>query len=263
MPLRIAVCVKRVPDTAADKRLDPADFTLDRDSVESILNPVDEVAVEEALRLRERHGGEVTVVCAGPEAARAQAIRKALSMGCDRAVHLQDDALHGSDALAVAYALAQVLRREPHDLVVCGAESTDARTSLVPPALAELLDLPALLFVRGVEVVDTTVTARRETDRGEVVLEAQLPVLLGVRWGANEPRYPSFKGIMAAKNRPVESLTLANAGIDPARIGASGSLTKVLSFGTRSSARQRIIVDNSGGDAHLKLADFLQSQKFV
>src|SRR3989442_15312428 len=116
MPLNIAVCVKRVPDTAADKILDPSDFTLDRDSVESILNPVDEVAVEEALRLKEAHGGEVTVVCAGPEEA-IKAIRRALSMGCDRAVHLADPALHGSDALAIAYALSCVLRRGSYDLV--------------------------------------------------------------------------------------------------------------------------------------------------
>ncbi|MGH9196533.1 MAG: electron transfer flavoprotein subunit beta/FixA family protein, partial [Acidimicrobiia bacterium] len=163
MPLNIAVCVKRVPDTAAEKKLDEGDKTLDRDSVESILNPVDEMAVEEALKLKEAHGGEVTIICVGPENAQAQAIRKALSMGADKGVHLKDDALHGSDAQAIAYALAQVVKKGTYDLIVCGAESTDARTSLVPPALAEHLELPNLNFVKAVEVQDGKVSAHRET----------------------------------------------------------------------------------------------------
>src|ERR1700737_1232540 len=135
MPLNIAVCVKRVPDTAADKNLDPTDFTVTRAPDVATLNPVGEVAVEEALRLKEAHGGEVTVVTVGPEAALTKAARRALSMGCDKAVHLSDPVLHGSDALAIAYALACVVRRGSYDLIVCGSESTDARTSLVPPPL--------------------------------------------------------------------------------------------------------------------------------
>ena len=263
MPLNIAVCVKRVPDTAAEKKLDPGDKTLDRDSVESILNPVDEMAIEEALKLKEANEGEVTVICAGPEAAQAQAVRKALSMGADKGVHLKDDALHGSDAQAIAYALAQVVKKGSYDLVLCGTESTDARTSLVPPALAENLGLPNLNSVRAVEVSDGTVKAERETDIGHTVVESALPAVVGVVWGANEPRYPSFKGIMAAKNKPVETLSAADAEIDTSRIGIEGSATEVLEFGARSAERKKLIVDNKEGDAHVKLADFLQEQKFI
>ena len=281
MPLNIAICVKRVPDTAADKILDPSDFTLDRDSVESILNPVDEVAVEEALRLKEAHGGEVVVVTAGPEGALAKAVRKALSMGCDRAVHLSDPVLHGSDAGAIAYALSRVILAsarprgdggEPeaerpgagnYDLILCGSESTDARTSLVPPALAEHLGLPALCFASKVEVDGQRVRIHRDRDQGYDVVEGPLPAVVGINWGTNEPRYPSFKGIQTAKSKPVEALTAATAGVETSRVGLEGSQSVVLGFGNRSAERRRILVDNKQGDAHVKLADFLQEQKFI
>jgi electron transfer flavoprotein beta subunit len=274
MPLNIAVCVKRVPDTAADKKLDPADFTLERAPDESILNPVDEVAVEEALRLKEAQGGEVTVVTIGPEAALTKAARRALSMGCDKAVHLSDPVLHGSDAEAIAYALACVLRHVSsgapagtpgggYDLILCGSESTDARTSLVPPALAEHLNLAGLFHAGKVEVEGDRVRAHREADQGYDVIEARLPAVVGINWGANEPRYPSFKGIQTAKNKPVESLTAAGVGIEADRVGLAGSQSQVLGFGDRSTERRRILVDNNNGDAHLKLADFLQEEKLI
>jgi electron transfer flavoprotein beta subunit len=263
MPLNIAVCVKRVPDTAADKNLDPTDFTLQRDPDESILNPVDEVAVEEALRLKEAHGGEVTVVTIGPEAALTKAARRALSMGCDKAVHLSDPVLHGSDAQAIAYALACVLRRGSYDLILCGSESTDARTSLVPPALAEYLNLPGLCHARKVEVEGDRVRVQREADQGYDVIEGPLPAVVGINWGANEPRYPSFKGIQTAKSKPVESLTAADVGVEAARVGLAGSQSQVLGFGARSTERRRILIDNKDGDAHVKLADFLQEAKLI
>lgn len=271
MPLSIAVCVKRVPDTAADKVLDPADFTLDRENVEAILNPVDECAVEEALRLKEAHGGEVTAVSVGPEGAVSKAIRRALSMGCDRGLHLADPALHGSDALAIAYALAQLLRGRGFDLILCGSESTDARTSLVPPALAEFLDLPGLMYAKQV-VVDAAsgggadglrVRIQRERDDGYNVVEALLPAVVGINWGANEPRNISFKGIQTAKSKPVKELDAAGAGIDPSRVGLSGSNSVVLGADARSADRQRIIVDDNDGQAHMKLADFLQAQGLI
>ncbi|HVF11976.1 MAG TPA: electron transfer flavoprotein subunit beta/FixA family protein [Actinomycetota bacterium] len=263
MPLNIAVCVKRVPDTAAEKKLDDSDKTLDRESVESILNPVDEMAVEEALRLKESQEGEVTIISMGPEGAGPNAIRKALSMGADKGVHLKDDSLHGSDAQGVAYALSQVVKKGEYDIIFCGAESTDARTSLVPPALSEHLGLPNINFVKNVEVADGRVTAHRETDRGYDVVESPLPAVVGVVWGANEPRYPSFKGIMASKNKPVETLSAADAEVDGSKVGLEGSKTQVLEFGARSSERKKLIVDNKDGDAHVKLADFLQEQKFI
>ncbi|HMC04135.1 MAG TPA: electron transfer flavoprotein subunit beta/FixA family protein [Actinomycetota bacterium] len=270
MPLNIAVCVKRVPDTAADKNLDPDDFTLERDPDESILNPVDEVAVEEALRLKEAHGADVTVVTIGPEAALTKAARRALSMGCDRAVHLSDPVLHGSDAEAIAYALACVLRHlssgasgGSYDLILCGSESTDARTSLVPPALAEYLNLPGLCQAKKVEVVGDRVRVQREADQGYDVVEGPLPAVVGINWGANEPRYPSFKGIQSAKSKPVESLTAADVGIEASRVGLAGSRSQVLGFGARSTERRRILIDNKDGTAHVKLADFLQEAKLI
>src|SRR6266550_8522191 len=269
MPLNIAVCVKRVPDTAADKNLDPTDFTLERNPDESILNPVDEVAVEEALRLKEAHGGEVTVVTIGPEAALTKAARRALSMGCDKAVHLSDPVLHGSDAEAIAYALACVLRHlssgasggasgqssgalrgasgGSYDLILCGSESTDARTSLVPPALAEYLNLPGLCQAKKVEVVGDRVRVQREADQGYDVVEGPLPAVVGINWGANEPRYPSFKGIQSAQNKPVESLTAADVGIETSRVGLAGSRSQVLGFGARSTESRRILIDNKDG----------------
>lgn len=263
MPLSIAVCVKRVPDTAADKVLDPADFTLDRDGVEAILGPVDEVAVEEALRLKEAHGGEVTVVTAGPEGALLKAARKALSMGCDKAIHLSDPALHGSDALAIAYGLSRVLAGRPFDLILCGSESTDARTGLVPPALAEFLGLPGLMSAKVVAVEGPTVRVHRERDNGYDVIEAAMPAVVGVNWGANEPRYPSFKGIQTAKSKPVEAVGVSDAGIDGGRIGLEGSNSRVLGFAARSAARRHVMVDNKDGEAHRKLADFLQEEHFI
>lgn len=267
MPLSIAVCVKRVPDTAADKVLDPADFTLDREGVEAILNPVDECAVEEALRLKEAHGGEVTAVSVGPEGAVGKAIRRALSMGCDRGLHLADPSLHGSDALAIAYALAQLLNGRGFDLILCGSESTDARTSLVPPALAEFLDLPGLVYAKKVDVDgppgEQRVRIHRERDDGFDVEEARLPAVVGVNWGANEPRNISFKGIQTAKSKPVDELDAAAARIDPARVGLAGSQSLVLGAAARSAARQRIIVDGKDGQAHVKLADFLQAQGLI
>ena len=269
MSLNIAVCVKRVPDTAADKNLDPSDNTLDRESVESILNPVDEVAVEEALRLREAHGGEVTVVTVGPEAALTKAARRALSMGCDKVVHLSDPVLHGSDAQAIAYALSRLIQAAQeaaatsYDLIVCGSESTDARTSLVPPALAEHLNLPGLFGARKVEVDGRRIRIHRERDQGYDVVEGPLPAVVGINWGTSEPRYPSFIGIQKAKSKPVASYTAATAGVDPSRVGLEGSQSIVLGFGARSAERRRIVVDNKAGDAHLKLADFLAESKLI
>lgn len=263
MPLSIAVCVKRVPDTAADKILDPSDFTLDRESVEAILNPVDECAIEEALRLKEAHGGEVTAVSVGPEGAVAKAIRRALAMGCDRGLHLADPSLHGSDALAIAYALAQLLAGRGFDLILCGSESTDARTSLVPPALAELLGLPGLVYAKQLVVDGPRVRIHRERDDGYDVEEALLPALVGVNWGANEPRNISFKGIQTAKSKPLDALDAAAAGIDPAKVGLQGSNSVVLGAAARSAERRRIVVDNSDGQAHVKLADFLQAQGLI
>jgi electron transfer flavoprotein beta subunit len=225
------------------------------------MNELDEYAVEEALRIKEASGGEVTVLTMGPEKA-AETIRKALSMGADAAVHLVDDGLHGSDALATSYALAKALATIDHDLVILGVESTDARMSVIPAMLAERTGAAHLTFARKVEVADGKVKIERQTDTGYDVVEAATPAIVSVVEKINEPRYPSFKGIMAAKKKPLTTLTLADAGIEAEKVGLGGSGSSVTEVTARPpKAAGQIVKDE--GDGGVKLADFLASQKLV
>jgi electron transfer flavoprotein beta subunit len=253
--------VKQVPDTYEEKKLSDADKTLDREGVEGVMNELDEYAVEEALRLKEAHGGEVTILTVGPEKA-VETIRKALSMGADAAVHVVDPALHGSDALATSYALAQALGTIQHDLVILGVESTDARMSVVPAMLAERTGAAQLSFARKVEVNGSTVKIERQTDTGYDVVEAQTPAIVSVVEKINEPRYPSFKGIMAAKKKPLTTLSVADAGIDTSKVGLGGSGTSVAEFAARPPKQAGTIVKDEG-DGGVKLAEFLASQKII
>ncbi len=259
--MNIVVCVKQVPDTWAERKLMPSDSTLDRESVDGVMNEIDEYAVEEALRLAEAHGGEVTVLTMGPEKA-AETIRKALSMGADKAVHLVDDQLHGSDALQTSYALAQVLRKIGFDLVILGSESTDARMGVLAAMLAERLSVPQLSLANKVEVDGTTVRIQRQTDYGHDKVEASAPAVISVVEKINEPRYPSFKGIMAAKRKPVSRLTLADAEIDPAQVGLAAAVTEVTTF-TERPPRQAGVIVKDEGDGGAKLAGYLTAQKFI
>jgi electron transfer flavoprotein beta subunit len=257
----IVVCVKQVPDTWAERKLRQSDSTLDRESVDGVMNEIDEYAIEEALRLAEAHGGEVTVLTMGPEKA-AETIRKALSMGADKAVHLVDDQLHGSDGLQTSYALAQVLTKIGFDLVILGSESTDARMGVLPAMLAERLSLPQLSLANKVEVDGDTVRIQRQTDYGHDKVEASLPAVISVVEKINEPRYPSFKGIMAAKKKPVSRLTLADADIDPAKVGLASAPTEVSAF-TERPPRQAGTIVKDEGDGGVKLAGYLATQKFI
>src|SRR6059058_4461894 len=258
--MNIVVCVKQVPDTWAEKKLG-SDKTVDRESVDGVMNELYEYAVEEALRIKEAHGGEVTVLTMGPDKS-AETIRKALSMGADKAVHLVDPGLHGSDALATSYALAKALGSIEPDLVILGVESTDARMSVVPAMLAERLGVAQLTFARKVEVSDGTVKIERQTDTGYDVVEAPTPAVVSVVEKINEPRYPSFKGIMAAKKKPLTTLTLADAGIEADKVGLAGSGSEVTEFSPRPPKQAGQIVKDEG-DGGTKLAEFLASQKFV
>jgi electron transfer flavoprotein beta subunit len=259
--MNIVVCMKQVPDTWAEKKLTDSDKTVDRENVEGVMNELDEFAVEEALRLKEAHGGEVTVVTMGPEKA-VETIRKALSMGVDQAVHVVDDGLRGSDALATSYALSKALGTVAFDLVLLGVESTDARMSVIPAMLAERLGVAQLTFARKVEVNDGTVRIERQTDTGYDVVEASAPAVVSVVEKINEPRYPSFKGIMAAKKKPLTTLSLSDAGIEADRVGFGGSGSAVLEFAARPpKAAGQIVKDE--GDGGVKLAEFLASQKII
>jgi electron transfer flavoprotein beta subunit len=255
--VKIVVCVKRVPDTAADKRLDPGDLTLDRDGVDALMNPVDEFAVEAALQLKEARGGEdeVTLLTMGPAAAEKDAVRKALALGPDGAVMVTDDGLAGADALVTAQVLAAAVRRGGFDLVLLGSESTDARTSLVPMAVAQLLDVPGLTNARSVEVAGETLTVQREREGGYDVVTAPLPAVVSIVKGSNEPRYATLKGIMAAKSKPLELLGAGDLGIDAAALAPR---TQVLEVAPRPSRDSGTILTDEQGSSVGALADFLQ-----
>ena len=207
--------------------------TLDRASLDGLINELDEYAIEEGLKIAEAHGGEVTILSMGPAKA-AESIRKALSMGADKAVHVLDDGLAGSDALATSAVLAAALQSVGFDLVIFGSESTDARTGVVPAMVAERLGVPQLTLASKVDIDGSSVTVRRVTDDGYAVVTGSLPAVVSVVEKINEPRYPTFKGIMAAKKKPVQTLTLADLGVSP-ELGRAwpGAATWVDDFAAR------------------------------
>ncbi len=259
--MNIVVLVKQVPDTWAERKLNESDKTLDRASVDVVMNEIDEYAVEEALQIKEAQGGEVTIVTMGPDRA-VETIRKALSMGADKAVHLVDDALHGSCAIETSYALAKVLETLEYDLVILGSESTDARLSIMAPLLAERLGKPQLSGARKVTVEGGTVRIERQTENGYDVVEAALPAVISVVEKINEPRYPSFKGIMAAKKKPLTTMGIADAGIEADKVGLANATNQVIDFANRPPRSAGQIVKDEG-DGGTKVAEFLASQKFL
>lgn len=228
----IVVLIKQVPDTWSERKLSEGDWTLDREAADAVLDEINERAVEEALLIKEREGdagGTVTVLTAGPTRA-SEAIRKALSMGADKAVHLVDEGMHGSDMVQTGWALARALGTiEGTELVIAGNEATDGTGGAVPAIIAEYLGLPQLTHVRKLTVEGGKVTAERETDDGLFTLEASLPAVVSVNEKINEPRFPSFKGIMAAKKKEVTTLTLAEIGVEPDEVGVANAGSKVLS----------------------------------
>jgi electron transfer flavoprotein beta subunit len=261
MSLNVVVCVKQVPDTAVERSLAGPAGTLDRASVDGLINELDEYAIEEGLRIAEAHGGEVTVLSMGPGKA-AESVRKALSMGADKAVHIEDEALAGSDALGTSLVIAAALRSTGFDLVVCGSESTDARTGVVPAMLAERLGVAQLTLASAVEVDGARVTVRRVSGEGSEVVTGSLPAVVSVVEKINEPRYPSFKGIMAAKKKPVATLSLADLGVDPGRVGLAGAGTEVADFAVRPPRQAGEVVTDEG-DGGVKAAAFLAARKFI
>ena len=264
--MNIVVLVKQVPDTYSERKLRD-DGVLDRDATDAVLDEINERAVEAALQLKEAaadsgDGAEVTVLTMGPDRA-TDAIRKALSMGADKAVHLSDEALAGSDAVATAKVLAKAIGMvEGVDVVLAGNEASDGRGAAVPAMVADVLGWPALTHVRELTVEGGAVTGRRETDDGVTVLTAELPVVVSVSEKINEPRYPSFKGIMAAKKKPVASLSLADVGVDAGEVGLANALTTVTSASPKppKSAGEKVSDEGDGGD---KIASFLVGQKLI
>src|SRR5580765_3507396 len=222
----IAVLIKQVPDTWSERTLKESDWTLDRESVDAVIDEIDTRGVETALQLIEQHGGAVTVVTMGPDTA-TDALRKALAMGADKALHITDEGLAGSDALQTSAALAAAIRPLGVDLVITGNESTDGRTGSIPSMLAERLGLPQITSVRTLEIDGTTLRAERVRDGGYSEVTATLPAVISVTEKINDPRYPSFKGIMAAKKKPVSTLSLGDLGVAADEVGLAGAWSAV------------------------------------
>lgn len=260
--MKIAVCVKYAPDSTADRRF-ADDFTVDRAGVDGVLSELDEHAVEAALQLKEAGDGdaEVVVVTVGPEAARA-AYLKALQMGADSAVHVSDDAMHGSDSLSTSLVLAKALEHVGFDLAITGMASTDGGMGVLAAMLAERLGLPQVSLASELAVEGGTLRARRDGDTATETIEAALPAVASVTDQANEPRYPSFKNIMAAKKKPVETLSLADLGVDPSSVGLGAASTAVESVAPRPPRAAGTIVTDDGTGAE-QLVEFLVAGKFV
>ena len=267
--MNIVVCVKYVPDSTADRRFED-DLTVDRVGVDGLLSELDEYAVEQALQFREKRDGEditVTVLTVGPEKA-VDAARKALQMGADKAVHVVDEAIAGSDYVATSLVLAKAVEkiRETEgsvDLVVCGMASTDGVGSVVPAMLSERLGLPQVTLASVVESQGDQVRIKRDNEGSTEVVGATLPIVLSVTDQSGEARYPSFKGIMAAKKKPLETYSLADLGVDAGQVGLSVAWTQVEDAAARPPRTAGEIVtdeDGSGADA---LVGFLASKKFI
>ena len=266
--MNIVVCVKYVPDATADRTFEE-DYTVDRDGVPGLLSELDEYAVEQALQIKEKlaDDSEVTALCIGPEAA-TDAIRKALQMGADKGVHVVDDAIAGSDALATSKVLAAAIRKIDQDgggadLVVCGMASTDAGMSVIPAMLAERLDLPQVTLGSVVEFQGDQFRIKRDGDTATEVIGGTAPLVLSVTDQSGEARYPSFKGIMAAKKKPVETWSLADVGVDPGEVGLAAAWTAVEGAEARPPRTQGEIVTDEDGSGAKALVEFLASKKFI
>src|SRR5690348_4453484 len=259
--MNIVVLMKQVPDTEAQRTLSPADNTVDRASIDPVINYIDEFAIEEGLRLKEAHDGEVTILTVGPERA-TESIRKALSMGADKAVHVSDEALHGSDAIQTAKVIAKALGTIEWDVVIAGSEATDSRMAVVPALVAEALGAPQLSLARKVTVDGSTVTIERVTDSGYESVQSSTPAVISVVEKINDPRYPSFKGIMAAKSKPIDVKSLADLGVDAGEAGLANAWTQVSSF-ENAPPRQAGQSVKDEGDGGVRIADFLASKKLI
>jgi len=255
--MKIVVCAKHVPDPNMPMEVDTGTKRLKRNPAQSIFDPSDEYGIEIALQLVEKQGGEVVVLTMGPAAAE-DALRRAMAMGAGRAIHIQDNALAGSDALGTARTLAAAIRAESPDLVVCAVESTDAYTGMVPGALAELLDLPQVTFARSLSADSGKVTVQRATETGYQTVEAQLPALVTVTASVAEPRYPSFKLMMQAKKKPVDAKDTAALGVAADSVGETGAKEEVLTVALIREEKQGVKITDEGGDSVEQIVAYLK-----
>jgi electron transfer flavoprotein beta subunit len=258
--MKIAVCVKQIPDPATPYQLDPDTHYVVRPE-DQVLDDTDRYGVEVGLQLADATDGSVTLFSMSP-AGSLQGIRQALAMGAEKAVLIDDASLRGSAALTTARVLAAAIERDGFDLVVTGTESTDGYTGVIPQQLAELLDTPALTFARKVDAGDGSVTIERQTANGYDVVTSPLPVVVAVTAGSVEPRYPTFKGIMAAKQKEIEQLTPADLGLGSDDVGAAGA-DQTITAVAAVEARQAGEIIEDDGEAHLAIVALLESAKVI
>jgi electron transfer flavoprotein beta subunit len=259
--MNVVVCVKQIPDPASPGALDEGSKTLVRQG-KLILDDSDAYGVEMGLQLAEAAGGgEVTLVSMAPNA-EVSGLRTALAMGAAKAILVTDDALAGSDALATATVIAAAIKRAEPDLILAATESTDGYTGTVPAQVAELLGLPSITFAKHIEVADGKVKVQRQTEAGYDEVEAPLPALVSVTAGVVEPRYPSFKGIMAAKGKPVDQVTAADLGLGADAVGWTGARQEIVEVASVPEREAGEIVEDEG-DAHEKIVAFLEQLKVI
>ena len=260
--MKIAVCVKEVPDTTAEKRIDPSTFRLDRSTGDRMLNEFDKYAVEAAIRLKEAgHADEVILVSMGPAKA-VDSLRTALAMGADRLVLVTDDGLEGSDYLGTAHVLAKAIESTSADLVLFGSESTDARGGVMAAAVGEVLARACITSANSIDASGTTITVDRQTDDGVDTVTATLPVVVSVTKAINEPRYPSLKGIMGAKKKTQDVVAPGDIGADTAKMGSAGASTKVVGIETPPARATGTKVTDDGSGAQ-QILDFLIGKKLI
>lgn len=252
--MEVVVCVKQIPDPASPSSLDPDTHNLIRPP-DQVLDDTDRYGLEVGLQIAEQTQGKVTIVSMGP-AGSMQGIRQALAMGADKAVIIDDSALEGSDALTTAKVLAAAASREGFDVVIAGVESTDGYSGVVPQMMAELLDVPALTFARRFELDGSSVRIERQTAAGFDVVESSLPAVLAVTAGVVEPRYPTFKGIMAAKSKPIDNLTASDLSV-------SNDARQTIDSVVPAPARVGGEIVEDDGDAHLRIIEVLEQAKVI
>lgn len=259
----IVVLVKQVPDTYSVRKLTDTDFTLDRESADAVLDEINENAVEAALQIKEAGGDyTITVLSMGPERA-TDAIRKALALGCDEAIHVVDDNLKGSDVLGTAWTLSQALNLvDDVALIVTGNASTDGSVGAVPALISEYRQIPALTHLRSVEVADGVVRGESAREEGVFGLEAPLPAIVSVTEKANEPRFAAFKGIAAARKKEIRTVSLAEIGVDPSNVGLAAAATGVTASAPKPAKSAGQIIRDEG-DGGVKLVEFLAEQKLI
>lgn len=259
--MNILVCVKQVPDTAIAIKLDAEQKSIDRSELTYVVNPFDEYAIEAGLQLKEKYGGEVTLVTMGPDRA-DEVLRTGLAMGADKGVHISDPALEGSDTLVTAKVLATAIKGLPYDIVLCGKVATDDNTGQVGPALAELLGIPHISGATTLEVDDAAkkATATREVEGGFMRMEVPIPAVITAEKDLNAPRYPSLPGIMKAKAKPVDKKDVASLGMDPSSVGLAGSKIQPMGMSLPPEREAGRIIEGEAEEAAKELARLLRAE---